>query len=202
MANKTIDELTTAGALTGAELLHIVQGGSSRKVSLDQIKNALAGLNVGQGLAAPFRGALLGRTSELADFTYPLLVPWQTADYDTDGFWNAGQSTRFTVPAGVSKVRVSGQVVVTVAATAHSMYCSILKNGSSDYRGSPITHVRQSASGFFNNEYLIPAGAAIPVVAGDYFELRINGSGVAVSMNDIVLSARNWFSIEVVEAAA
>lgn len=39
MAGKTISQMTSAGALTGDELLESVQGGSSRKVSLDSIKN-------------------------------------------------------------------------------------------------------------------------------------------------------------------
>jgi len=38
MANKTIEDLTAAGTLTGAELFYTVQAGNSRKVALSQIK--------------------------------------------------------------------------------------------------------------------------------------------------------------------
>lgn len=37
MTDKTIPELTAAGALTGSELIHVVQGGNSRKVALNRI---------------------------------------------------------------------------------------------------------------------------------------------------------------------
>lgn len=202
MANKTIADLVAAGTITGDELLHIVQGGNSRKAALSAIAAAFAGLNIGQGLAAPFRGALVGRTSGLTDFALPLLVPWQVAEYDTDGFWNVGAATRFTIPAGVQKVRLSGQVEVTSSATAHGCYMSVYKNGGDNFRGVPICSRRDGSTGFTNNIYSLPASAPIPVVAGDYFELRLNLSGQAAAMNDVVNNLRSWFAIEVVQATA
>jgi len=38
MTDKTVPQLTAASALTGAELMHVVQGGNPRKVALNQIK--------------------------------------------------------------------------------------------------------------------------------------------------------------------
>lgn len=203
MANKTIADLVAAGTITGDELIHLIQSGNSRKATLDEIAAAFVGLNVGQGLAAPFRGALVGRTSELTDFTLPLLVPWQVAEYDTDGFWNAGTTTRLTVPAGVQKVRLTGQVRITSSATAHGTYLSVFKNGVSDnFRGLPISSLRLGSTGFTNNTYFLGGSAAIPVVAGDYFELRLDMSNAASAMNDVVLDNRSWFAIEVVQATA
>lgn len=37
MANKTIDDLTAAGAITGAERVHLVQGVNSRKATVAQM---------------------------------------------------------------------------------------------------------------------------------------------------------------------
>jgi hypothetical protein len=37
MADKEVSELTAAGTLTGAEIVHIVQGGNSRKVTLTNV---------------------------------------------------------------------------------------------------------------------------------------------------------------------
>lgn len=203
MANKTIADLVAAGAITGDELIHLVQSGNSRKATLDEIAAAFVGLNVGQGLAAPFRGALLGRTSELTDFAAPpLLMPWQVADYDTDGFWNAGASTRITIPAGVQKVRFAGQVRITSSATAHGFYLSLAKNGSTDFRGNPVSSVRQGSTGFTDNTYALPACPAIPVVAGDYFELRLHLNGQAAAMNDVLVGNYSWFAVEVVQATA
>lgn len=202
MANKTIADLVAAGTITGDELLHIVQGGNSRKAALSAIAAAFAGLNIGQGLAAPFRGVLVGRTAEFTDFTAPLIVPWQVAEYDTDGFWNAGAATRLTIPAGVQKVRLSGQVRVTSSATAHGVYMSVYKNGGDNFRGQPICAIRQGATGFVDNIYTLGNSAAIPVVAGDYFELRFHLSGQAAAMNDVVFDNRSWFGLEVVQASA
>ncbi|MBP2560340.1 hypothetical protein J2857_003109 [Neorhizobium galegae] len=39
MANKEIPELTAASTITGAELVHVVQGGNSRKVPIDGLFN-------------------------------------------------------------------------------------------------------------------------------------------------------------------
>lgn len=39
MTDKQVSELTAASALSGAELFHIIQGGNSRKATLNQIKD-------------------------------------------------------------------------------------------------------------------------------------------------------------------
>jgi len=43
MTDKTVPQLTAASALTGAELMHVVQGGNPRKVALNQIKDSFNG---------------------------------------------------------------------------------------------------------------------------------------------------------------
>lgn len=202
MANKTIADLVAAGTITGDELIHLIQSGNSRKATLDQIAAAFVGLNVGQGLAAPFRGVLLGRTSELTDFAPPLLLPWQVADYDTDGFWNAGASTRITIPAGVQKVRFAGQVEITPSATAHGVHLTLAKNGTINFRGNPVNVTRYGSAGFTANVYALPACPAIPVVAGDYFELRLNLNGQTAAMNDVLVGNVSWLAMEVVQATA
>jgi hypothetical protein len=55
MADKQISELTAAGTLDGTEIVHIVQSGNSRKVTLDDVV-ALApapadGITRGQAVA-------------------------------------------------------------------------------------------------------------------------------------------------------
>jgi hypothetical protein len=60
---------------------------------------------------AAFRGA----TMRLAiDVSIPdgtdAAVAWEAVVYDTDGFWTAGQPTRLTMPAAVSRVRLKAGV--------------------------------------------------------------------------------------------
>jgi hypothetical protein len=60
---------------------------------------------------AGFRDTTLTITGyeAVADST-DVVVPWNAVVYDTDAFWSAGNPTRLTVPAGVSKVRLKGNI--------------------------------------------------------------------------------------------
>ena len=144
----------------------------------------------------PFKGALLQRTSDLTSVSFPVLVPFQSTIYDTDAFWDVGNPSRLTVPAGVTKVRLQGCVSLAASASTGGVYVSFSKNGGGDVIGSGVFTVRQGTSGFTNNDFA--AGTAvIPVTAGDYFELRVNATTTA--WDDIQASTRTWFAIEVVE---
>lgn len=203
MANKTIEDLLAVEGITGDELLHLVQNGNSRKVTLDAIAAALSGVTSARTWAAPFRGALAYRATELTDgFTAnsPFLVPWNAVEYDTDGFWNIAQPTRITIPEGVNKVRLRGQINLTSVNTAHSVYTHFYKNGTSEFAGSGVQNIKHSSTGYQNNFYGCET-AIIPVAEGDYFELRINGSGTTAAMNDI-LPTLSWLCVEVVEGPA
>lgn len=205
MANKTVEDLIAAGAITGDELIHLVQAGNSRKATLAQIAAALAGITSAQTWATPFRGVLVYRSTNLVDapiVNQPFLIPWDAVAYDTDGFWNAGQPTMITIPAGVHKVRLSGQVELTLSRTAHSVFTSFQKNGTS-YRwpGAWIESIRHGGSSGWNVNLYHAQTAVIPVVEGDYFELRIQGSGMSSDMDDI-LADSSWMCLEVVEGSA
>jgi hypothetical protein len=69
---------------------------------------------------AAFRGALVKLTADepVADST-DVAISWGAAVYDTDGFWSAGTPTRLTVPTGVSKVRLKGNIDWTFGGTGH-----------------------------------------------------------------------------------
>lgn len=203
MANKTVEDLIAASAITGDELLHLVQAGNSRKATLAQIAAALAGITSAQTWATPFRGVLAYRSVDLVNVSIvnqPFLIPWDAVAYDTDGFWNAGQPTMITIPAGVHKVRLSGQVSITLSSTSHSVYISFHKNSISDWPGAGAENNRHYTTGHGDNLYHVQT-AVIPVVEGDRFELRINGSGMSSSMNDI-LANLTWMCLEVIEGSA
>lgn len=55
---------------------------------------------VGGGGAASFVGARVYRTTNGSQASGDA-IPFETVDYDTSGFWSAGQPTRLTVPAGL-----------------------------------------------------------------------------------------------------
>ena len=49
-------------------------------------------------------------------------IPWDATVYDTDNFWSAGNPTRFTIPSGVSKVRLKPN------------FCSLARNEREKWR--------------------------------------------------------------------
>lgn len=145
----------------------------------------------------PYRGALLRRTSSLIGVAAPVLVPWQDAHYDTDGFWSAGTPSRITIPAGVTKVRFSGSVALASSTNAGGVFLSLERNGAGGPPGAGVFTVRATTTGYGNNDYQCHS-AVIPVAEGDFFELRVNFTNV--NWDDIVASdSRTWFAVEVVE---
>jgi len=146
----------------------------------------------------PFKGALLQRSTDLTNISFPILIPFESTVYDTDTFWDAANPTRMTVPTGVTKVRLQGSVSPKPSATIGGVFVSFEKNGSGSAVGSGVFTVRQGTSGYTNND-LAANTAAIPVIAGDYFELRVNST--SSNWDDIQAGNRTWFAVEVVETA-
>jgi hypothetical protein len=146
----------------------------------------------------PFKGALLQRSTDLTSVSFPVLVPFENTVYDTDAFWNAGNPSRLTIPAGVTKVRLQGSLALKAGASSGGVYVAFRKNDVGDTIGGGVFTVRQGTSGYTNNDFTA-ATAVIPVTEGDFFELRVNST--TSSWDDILASARTWFALEVVETA-
>ena len=144
----------------------------------------------------PFEGALLQRSTDLTNVNFPVLVPFQGTVYDTDAFWNAGNPSRLTIPAGVTKVRLQGSLSLKPSATTGGVFISFEKNGAGSAVGSGVFTVRQGTSGYTNNDFAANT-AVVPVIAGDYFKLRVNST--SSSWDDIQAGNRTWFAVEVVE---
>lgn len=117
---------------------------------------------------------------------------WNTVNYDEMGFFNGGSPTQFTIPSGVSKIVIRGQVMWDVNATG-TRTVDILKNGAS-FAGRSVNIVNAASSGNTFQEITTPP---IPVVAGDRLQLWLTQtSGAALN---IVNDQRTWFSIQVIE---
>ncbi|WP_337875605.1 hypothetical protein [Elioraea sp.] len=151
-----------------------------------------AGAGILQRVMLPFRGALLRRTANYTVSTTGayVAIPWQSAVYDTDAFWNAGQATRLTVPTGVTKVRLAGNIEWQTSPT--SQLVEVRKNGVSVVGGGSF--IVRGDSGYTNQMRNV-VSAVIPVVAGDWFDLAVY-IGTAGELRSL---ERTWFAIEVVE---
>ena len=140
----------------------------------------------------PFRGALLRRTTNFSISTTGtyVAIPWESASYDSDAFWDAGQPTRLTVPGGVTKVRLLGNLEWQTSPT--NQLVEIRKNGSTVLGGGAV--IMRGDSGY-SNQMRNLTSAVIPVSTGDWFELAVY-VGTAGALQSL---ERTWLAIEVVE---
>lgn len=142
----------------------------------------------GHSHAAPaFRGALVfGATDTVPTGSVAEIANFPSELYDTDGIHSTTVNTsRLTVPSGVTKVRLSGAAWLSSGATDIIIRC--LKNG-----------------GFFTGQFNTlgsstegePVSTAIvPVVAGEYFELSVRQSAATSK----TLEVDTWFAMEIIE---
>lgn len=119
---------------------------------------------------------------------------WAAEAYDTDNIHDPVTNTsRLTVPAGVTRVQLFAQAafLVTAAATKGAL---ILKNGSSSYVGKGMISLHNALGNGITNDVYPLATAEIAVSAGDYFELQ----GTAALTPDAVGDSC-WFAMKIIE---
>jgi hypothetical protein len=151
-------------------------------------------------VGVPFKGALLQIDSDftLVDVT-TTTIDWGSATYDVGGWFSSGAVSRLTVPAGVTKVRVSSNLAMTAWGTGVRFIGFLQKNGA-DVRGGSFSDM----TGDPNNQVAINlTSAVLNVVPGDYFEIRaFQDSAGNETLGPASRGEYNWFSIEAVEAIA
>ena len=187
-----------AGALNDLTDVSVGAALASDVLQFDGALWGPVGVGIFQRALLPFRGALVQRTTDIATVSPPILIPWQAAVYDSDGFWVAGSPERLTIPAGsgITKIRLMGAVAMKASATTGGVYLSFDKNGAGDVLGGAPFTVRQGSSGYTNNDFAT-FSAVLPVVEDDYFHLRVNFTNT--NWNSILAGVRTWFAIEVME---
>lgn len=143
------------------------------------------------------RGALVTEADDDAavDYTSVIALTWDTDNYDTDDIHDVVSNTsRLTVPTGVTKVRIAGQLRFSDLTSGVWLEAHIQKNGSREFIGA--------ASLLINADNLRSelnlSTPVIDVVAGDFFELFIEIETDTSVKRDASLS---WFSMEIVEPA-
>lgn len=140
------------------------------------------------------RGALVRSGSNQSAATSTLTpVAFDLEEFDTDAIHdNATNNTRLTVPSGVTKVRLKGNMAMAGSAGGNERTIRITKNGST-FNGSPQeTNPPSTANGNIGVTTTV-----LDVVAGDFFELEaFQDSGGALN---ILFGNFTWFSMEIVE---
>jgi hypothetical protein len=143
-----------------------------------------------------FRGALVTLSANQVGVNWTSATNYVAFDakvYDTDGIWSAASNTRLTVPAGVSKVRLSANVSLENGTTGEKLTAAIDKarNGFLGQAASFPTFLAPTGSARAN--FRTPA---LNVVPGDYFEVR------AVVQADTAVDPQQnqtWFAMEIVQ---
>ncbi len=142
-----------------------------------------------------YRGALVKPNADITtvNATSGYTVVHDAESYDTDAIHdNATNNTRLTVPAGVTRVRLSANVDIALASNDDYMEHQILKGGIGNWDGAPDQLVEVGLTLSKSNI----TSAVVTVVAGDYFEQKI----VIQSDTSVTIDKdRTWFAMEIIE---
>lgn len=156
---KTSDE-AAATTPTGAELVRITQGGSSKRTTAAV-------------LGHQFRGAKAQMTSDdtAVNLTTTAAISFDVARFDTDSFWSAGSPARLTIQAGkgIKYVSLTGQVsLADVTSGAFAAGFIVHRNSA----GTALDQWANDQMDFGGNApRLNVSSGPVAVSDGDYFEL-------------------------------
>ena len=154
------------------------------------ITNDVATVSVGSTLR--FFGARMYHDdySVTTSNSWTAVTNFDGTSIDTNSFANTTNG-RFTIPAGVSKVRISTNVRAVAYGNTYNQWATY-KNGSSLGVINGGFNIDIDGSSGYNNPGAFGQTAIISVVEGDYFNLRYFVAGTNL---DVDL----WYQIEVVE---
>jgi hypothetical protein len=139
-----------------------------------------------------FRGALVTMSGDEGTVSSTdEVLDWDTETYDVGGWHSGANPSRLTVPAGVSRVRISWQVRWEVDAAGGRQV--LTKKNGAIYIAGGGSMVQIPPAGAPLQTIMAGQTAVVEVAAGDYFELRVYQTSGG---NLNVESAATWFSIE------
>lgn len=114
--------------------------------------------------------------------------------YDTDSIHdNATNNSRLTVPAGVTRVRLIGQVEYAANATGYRK--AFIRKGGVLFPGAPLSYIMAAPTGATLVQVSSPV---LTVSASEYFELGVqqsSGGALNVTSGD----ENTWFAMEIIE---
>lgn len=174
--------------IPGGQVDSIVAGTNIDNIDNTDPVNPIINAAAGGGGGA-FSGALVFHSlAQTVNSTTSALV-WDSEDYDVGGWHdNVSNTSRLTVPAGVSFVKVSGGAMDTSSVTGQ-FNVILYKNGINVYVGAATNEI-ESAGG----DGASCSSPTLAVIEGDYFELWM-----FATTSRTTTETRTWFAIEKVE---
>lgn len=125
--------------------------------------------------AAPFIGAFcstIGGAAQAVVTATPTAITFGSEAYDTDAFHDTGSNTsRLTIPAGVTYARISAGAIFSMGATA-DLYAQlrIYKNGAVEYIAGAM---HTSTSTADNSTFVSITSPVLAVTATHYYEVYV-----------------------------
>lgn len=149
-----------------------------------------------QNWAVPHRGA---RCVYSADTTINLSsfvdIPFPTEDFDTDNFFDGATPGVFTIPDGITKVRLIAYLeVVSGINVGADIFVAFRKNNSRVFIGNATL----GDDAIFGNLIGSISSGVVDVTAGDTLEV---GCSVSGETNVQMRAATSYFELQVVEAS-
>jgi hypothetical protein len=178
--------IQSAGSLIGtASTINFTAGSVS-------VSNDIASVSVGSSIR--FVGARMynDNYSVTASGSWTAVTNFDGTSIDTNSFANTTNGT-FTIPAGVSKVKISTNIRVVANGNTNNQW-QIYKNGSEFAVIDGGLNIDIDGTSGYSNPGTFGQTAIISVVEGDYFKLRYFVSNTNL---DVDL----WYQIEVVEGS-
>lgn len=154
------------------------------------------------GAPASAQGALVqlttASTQSIADAA-DATVSWDLFYYDDLGFWSGGAPTRLTIPAGVSRVRLSAGIRWTPN-TVGNRKIRIRGNPAGAFEANAIWAASEHPTGASGDDTIVTG--IIPVAEGDYFEVVVTQNSTAPLLlltTPASANRGNFFGVEVVK---
>jgi hypothetical protein len=148
-----------------------------------------------------FSGALVKKAVDqtTANFTAAFTaLTWDTETYDVGGWHDTGSNTsRLTVPSGVTHVKLTGCVGISSITGTASLYLAVFKNGDAVAGTRSVNLPVVGPLVMANGDYQLPlVSGPLAVTPGDYFELVVFIVG---DSSVTVTAGQSFFAIEAIE---
>jgi len=181
---------TNANNAAAAANTYAGQAATSATNAATSAAEAAASAAAANTRAAATIGLTVGATHTIPDAA-ETVVNWDGANFDDAAFWNSGAPSRITVPADVTRVRLSAGIRWPSAATG-SRKITIKKNGGEAWATCDLSSVDTG-----NGTILTPI---IEVIPGDYFEVYVeqdSGGPLDLETSTVNANRSNFFCVEV-----
>jgi hypothetical protein len=188
------DGVNIGGATSNNYVLLLADVGSTITVTVTAT-NAAGSTNAtsaGVGpVSAGFGAVLVKKAADQtgADYAAATAVTWDTETFDVTGWHDTGSNTsRLTVPSGVSYVRLSASVNLSGVTTLSRVYAYFTKNGGAQGSVPGLPTTMQYSSATTPNLNLVSAPLAVSPC--DYFECVLLGTA------SLTVEDHSWFAME------